>query len=218
MLPFDKYMDIGLSKENPTDTYLIPFYSIPLLHLRIEDWENKKKELFKIFDNVSKDSKVFKVIEDDPYDVETDYHYNFNYETETQKSLNSENIEKIFEDELNFISEVFEIGISVGNVWFEKAKTQRFHSVHNHGVTGFSCVVFMKYSPEEHTPTTFINPITASFGALCPQNQQPPGIREGSMIVFPSFLNHYTEPNNSNVERIILSFNLCVEWNAEKFQ
>lgn len=36
----------------------------------------------------------------------------------------------------------------------------------------------------------------------------PEGIKEGSLILFPSALLHFTAPSYSDEERIILSFNL----------
>ena len=43
-------------------------------------------------------------------------------------------------------------------------------------------------------------------------NIVPPGIREGSLIFFPSYVLHYTAPNQSDVDRIILSFNVNAEY------
>ena len=34
------------------------------------------------------------------------------------------------------------------------------------------------------------------------------GVEEGDLILFPSLIHHYTTPNQSDTERIVLSFNL----------
>lgn len=213
-----KYFNIGISDETPTDNYLIPIFSVPLLHLRIDNWENKKEKLYELYNQVFTNPEIFKTFSDCPFDVETDYHHNFNTECDTQKSNLSDDVSEIFVDELDFISEVFEMDVNVKNSWFERASTAKFHTVHNHGNNGFSCVVFMKYCHEKHTPTVFLDPITASNGPLSPQMQEPPGIKEGSMIVFPSYLYHFTNPNTSDSERIILSFNLSADWTMGKFE
>ena len=35
-----------------------------------------------------------------------------------------------------------------------------------------------------------------------------PDVEEGDLILFPSFIHHYTTPNQTDTERIVLSFNL----------
>lgn len=214
MLKWEKYLDIDTS-----DTYLIPMFSTPILHIKLQDWERKKDELLKIYHERSKDPKVFKRSGLSDLDVETDYHHNFDSEIEEQGSrdLTSEQLDCLLDDELRFVSEIFEFDVKVGNSWFEKASKNRFHTVHNHGAIGLSCVVFLKFDPKHHAPTIFVNPITATFGPNAPYNEMPPGIREGSMIIFPSYLMHYTAPNCSDVDRVILSFNLEVNWEMEKF-
>lgn len=224
MLPYNKYFDLGLTEENPTDTYLIPLFSIPIMHIKINDWNTKKKRLLEMYYKRKSNSEVFKTANHNVYDVETDYHYNFNCDVDNVNNDRdksdlevSELVDQIFNDELDFICDTFEMGVSVGNAWFERAVKNKFHSIHNHGVRGLSCVVFINFDHKKHTPTSFINPITASEGPICPQIEMPPGVREGSLLVFPSYLNHFTEPNESDVERIILSFNLLPEWEHEKF-
>ena len=42
--------------------------------------------------------------------------------------------------------------------------------------------------------------------------RQSMDIKEGDLVLFPSFIHHYTRPSQSDSERIVLSFNLnCYE-------
>ena len=208
MLFYDKYFDIGLNEDNPSADYLIPLYSVPLLHLKVEDWENKKKPFFDLYNKRTSDNTIFKSVGKSLYDVETDYHYQFNeqnYDGITECIIDN------LGNELEIITKIYEMDISIENSWFEKSVKAKYHSVHNHGHMGLSAVLFMKFDPKYHTPTIFINPITASDGRCGPQNEMPPGIREGSLIVFPSYLNHYTSPCETDVERVIMSFNMLLE-------
>lgn len=205
MLYHNKYFDIGLTKDNPSADYLIPLFSVPLLHLKVENWEHKKKYFFDIYNKRKNDNKIFKTASKSNYEVETDYHYNFSeekYDDILKCILNNLN------DELEIITKIYEMDISLQNCWFERSVKTKYHSVHNHGHTGLSAVLFMKFDPKHHTPTVFINPISASDGRCGPQNEMPPGIREGSLIVFPAFLNHYTSICETDEERIIMSFNM----------
>lgn len=205
MLFYDKYFDIGLSEDNPSADYLIPLYSVPLLHIKVEDWENKKKSFFEVYNNRKDNAEVFKTMGKSSYDVQTDYHYNFyeeKYDDIAQCIMDN------LGDELEIITKVYDMDISVENCWFERSVKTKYHSVHNHGHSGLSAVLFMKFDPKYHTPTVFINPMTASDGRCGPQNEMPPGIREGSLIVFPSFVNHYTSPCETDKERVIMSFNM----------
>jgi ectoine hydroxylase-related dioxygenase (phytanoyl-CoA dioxygenase family) len=62
---------------------------------------------------------------------------------------------------------------------------------------------------EKHTPTHFLNPFITSN----PDEQYfvPDGVGEGSILFWPSPILHYTESNKSDVDRIILSFNLSIQ-------
>lgn len=202
MLPYTSYLDI-----NPKDTYIIPLYSVPLIHLKLENWEEKKSILMKTYDSIFVDPNNLNLVETEDYGVVTDYHKAFVEDDFTTTEVICEH----FVDELEFISGVFNTGIQIQNSWFEKSSRNKQHTPHNHGNCGLSCVVFIKFDPKYHTPTIFIDPYLASDSSIAPQNSMPPGIREGSMIVFPSYLMHYTLPNLTDVDRIILSFNLTFE-------
>lgn len=202
MLSYKSYLEI-----NPEDTYIIPLYSVPLIHLKLNDWENKKSILMETYEKVSSNPKSFREEGNTKYSVITDFHQTF----EDEDFSTTEVIVKHFEEELQFISEVFNCYVDVNNSWFEKSSRNRQHPPHTHGNCGLSCVVFIKFDPKYHGPTIFIDPNLASDSPSAPLNQMPPGVREGSMIVFPSYLAHYTLPNQTDVDRIILSFNMSFD-------
>lgn len=199
MLSYKSYLEI-----DPSDTYIIPLYSVPFIHIKLNNWEEKKEILLKRYEEISSNSNSFKQEGDIEYSVITDYHQTYN----DQDFTTSELITNHFQEELEFISEIFNCEVLLNNSWFEKSTFGRQHAPHNHGNCGLSCVVFIKFDPKHHGPTIFIDPNLASDSPMAPLNQMPPGIREGSMIVFPAYLTHYTLPNQSDVDRIILSFNM----------
>ena len=65
--------------------------------------------------------------------------------------------------------------------WFEKSKKFQAHYPHHHGPTGYSCVLYIFYDKEEHTPTTFMNPyLISSIGGQSDWSFE--NAQEGSLL------------------------------------
>ena len=181
--------------------YFHPMFSTPILHVKIDNWIEKKHVLLELFDKHQKNCSLFKEI--DVFDVETDYHHNLDQYNRNRCNYNSEVTDILF-DELKFASEAFGSGVEVVSAWFEKSKKGTHHEAHHHGPTGLSAVCFIEYDKDHHTPTVFLNP-NCSFDH---QLFSPPHVDEGSLIIFPSNIVHYTKPNISDKNRIVLAFNM----------
>lgn len=197
------------------EDFLIPMFSIPLLHIAVRDWESKKQQLLRIYDYIQSNRK-----EQTENDVETDYHYNF----ETPDTCYSSEIASILNEELSIAT--FELLLAdlneetlnndeikkpffiMENSWFERAAKYSSHQVHNHGPTGYSSVCYLQFDNEKHTPTHFLNPFISANP--CEQYFVPQGVGEGSILFWPAPILHYTQTNKSDTDRIILSFNLSV--------
>jgi len=173
--------------------YMVKKFSIPLIHIKIDEWEFKKKEIIKLFS--SSNLKIDKLEK-----VKSDF---FN----KKKNYNNK-IQKIFSNEIKSLEEVVNIkNFIVSNSWIESADRSMFHQIHNHGALGYSAVCFINYDETQHTPTQFISPFNDFInGSIL--SYSPEQISEGSILFFPSIIHHYTIPNESDIERIILSFNL----------
>lgn len=210
--------DFGMYMEppRPGEEYILPAFSVPILHLRVVDWEEKKKALLDIYAERSQNKKVFKtaIAQEIGYDVETDYHYNHDNHL-TEHAGYDGKIEQILEDELGSVCDAFQCAVAVNTSWFEKARKGAKHEVHNHGVEGLSAVCFVDFDPKYHMPTIFCNPLLADATNT---NFVPPNVDEGSLIVFPSYVLHFTQSNLSDVERLILSFNLQVDYGCFTFE
>ena len=72
---------------------------------------------------------------------------------------------------------------------------------------GFSAVCFVEYDQEVHTPTQFIAPFNDFMQGNTLQ-YSPSCVMEGTLLIFPSVIHHFTLPNTSDKRRIALSFNL----------
>jgi hypothetical protein len=205
--------------------FVIPMFSVPLCHIEVKDWKVKKQKLLNLrkYTQTNEEGN-----QSDVFDVTTDYHFN-----NMNGSSYSIDIHMILEDEISLLQDMilhpndfnnmvydilpwreesdgWEYFFKLENSWFEKASKSKQHSAHTHGPVGYSCVLFLDYDLEEHSPTVFLNPFFSSFFG-CPPDYSPNHIvKEGSLICFPSPIVHYTHPNNSSKDRIILSWNMSV--------
>jgi hypothetical protein len=212
----------SLESIDGSNDFVVPMFAVPLVHIQIKDWKNKKSRLLQIYKNTQTNSSSGSSL-----DVDTDYHYN----NRTNSSY-SQDIHNILCDEIAIMEnmllhpndfhevnieypidcedEEIEFYFKLENSWFEKTEKNKRHDVHNHGPVGYSCVVFIDYDPNIHTPTRFYNPYFSSFfGTPC--DYQPRHlVNEGSLICFPSPILHSTDPNISDKDRLILSWNMSV--------
>lgn len=172
-------------------------FVVPFFQLKIIDWETRKENLFKIYDEIESN-----MVSGDQF---SDYNF-----SETNKYIKE--IEKLFINEINAARDSFELNdsiLSVDTAWFQKYMKGHHHEIHNHGYGGLSAVCFLKFEPSEHFPTKFIAPFNNFF--TCDMlDFMPEGVEEGTVIFFPSGLPHYVAPSKSDKTRIILSFNMKI--------
>lgn len=178
--------------------YIIDMFSIPFSHIEVINWEEKKKTLLDMMNDL--EFSLFDM-------VKTSY----NEDPSNNFKLN-EKLYNIFGEELQVFSDQFEFDkkdFLITGSWFQIEEKGMFHRIHNHGHHGFSCVCYIEYDSECHTPTNFIAPY---YDFLSGETVyfSPPNIKEGSLIIFPSFINHYTIPNPVEKLRKILSFNIKI--------
>ena len=95
----------------------------------------------------------------------------------------------------------------IRNSWIEVANKNMDHLVHNHGGLGLSAIVYLDYNPKYHSPTGFVSPINF-FDTGMSSLYFPDNIDDGSLVVFPSAINHFSKRNDSDIPRTILSFNM----------
>lgn len=179
-------------------------FSIPLFKLRVDPWEQKKSLILDLIDGANYTT------DHGPY--HTDYDYRQMEMTEEDDRYNSYSYpiwDILFDDVNNLFSN---LGINlnksnVPNMWSQKYYRCSHHPTHNHGHTGYSCVLYLKFNPEVHKPTRFYSPFNNFFtGSML---WHDPDVREGDMIVFPACIAHESQTQETDEERMILSFNIA---------
>ena len=94
----------------------------------------------------------------------------------------------------------------ISQSWMQQYTKGCFMTPHNHGMTGFSAVYYIKFDPIEHESTRFIAPLN---NFITGDNlEYKPEVNQGTLIFFPSMLMHYVRPTQSDKPRAILSFNI----------
>ena len=168
-------------------------FAIKFVHIKVTNWNEKKKSILKNMGEV--------IHEDIPRGefLETNF-------AEYSKEGDKMNVTSILEEELSeFMIQTGGI-VSVDGSWIERSTKGMHHNIHNHGATGYSAACYVCYNSNIHSPTQFVspfnNPITGEV------IHYEPDVEEGDLILFPSFIHHYTTPNQSDTERVVLSFNL----------
>tara|TARA_Y100000004_G_scaffold69307_1_gene77807 strand:+ start:2533 stop:3204 length:672 start_codon:yes stop_codon:yes gene_type:complete len=193
-------------------------FSVPILTIKVRDWGNKGKYLMKSYLNQFESGEIY------VRGKELLTSYRNDRDMEDPKELDAwvkendkfcENIEDVFEDELSLIYDKIVKPfdplslrkLGVDSAWFQNQNNGTSHNIHTHGSVGLSAVCYVKYNQKYHSPTVFVSSI---FNSITNTNVEwePKDCTEGTLIVFPSNILHYTRPNTSDISRVILSFNL----------
>jgi len=108
--------------------------------------------------------------------------------------------------------------IYITQAWANKAKTNEFHPMHKHPNSILSGVLFVTGEEGDGLPpirfhrSNDLLPLELEFEELNDFNSSCKWFSaiKGRLIIFPSVLDHDVEKNNSDLERITLSFNTFV--------
>ena len=100
----------------------------------------------------------------------------------------------------------------LGNYWFNINHKGSYNTSHNHPLSFFSAVLYIKV-PENSGAIVFKRPDMLKDYIL-PHINTPKNFcswtinpEENLLIIFPSYLYHHVDPNMSNEERISVAFN-----------
>ena len=88
--------------------------------------------------------------------------------------------------------------LNIFNYWFQQYKKKDFHTWHIHGGCNFSCVYYVDID-DNCSKTTF---------RLLDGSEFDVAVKEGDVLVFPSYMPHTSKPNKSNKTKTIISFNM----------
>ena len=166
-------------------------FSIPFCKTSVQNFTEKKQKLinlFKPFDEKKNDEQLA----------------NFNSNRYNTELVNKE-FTDILSDELQSIVNAFKIDFYVSDVWSVTYKENGYHPIHNHGSVGLSCILYLTL-PTDAPKTSFLQPWNNFLTDKTPYAVLD--VKEGDILVVPSFVNHFTQQNKSKSEKRIISWDM----------
>ena len=177
-----------------------PLFEFPSYQYQIGDWEFKKKGLLGRIK-----SSEFRRTE-----LQT-------FETDRQTNNKSyvRYLEEFLRPELFEFCQEAQVTCSMTDAWVVRYDKGDHQTVHNHRGWGFSGIIYVEFDPKVHTPSCFVAPWqnpredTTSLA-------YPTDVKEGTMVIFPSYTLHFVHPNQTRKRRTVLSFDLLPECPAHQ--
>ena len=111
------------------------------------------------------------------------------------------------------------------DIWLNVYSKGEFQEEHSHITPSiflkrahFSCIHYLKFDPEVHKPVVFVDPIedmrynTLEMDSNYYSDKWSPQIREGDLLMFPSYLKHFVDKSDPTPDnpRISISFNIRI--------
>ena len=173
-------------------------FSVPIIHYPIDNWEQNKK---RILDVLPLDCP-------EHCDPENDGLYTDFFLAEDESITEMPEYSKTVIDIIKpYLFDFYKEGkIEFIDMWYQRYYKGVQHTIHNHGHSGWSSVIYVELDPDEHEGTNFISP----FNDMWTGDTQfyTPDVREGDMVLFPSPILHEALPNKSDKRRTVISYNL----------
>ena len=167
-----------------------PIFEVPLLHYSVKNWKQKKQNL----------------VDKLPTNEYTDF---MSYQRDLEVPPYLDELSDCVKDEIQDFQSSYPCPVVISNAWCERANQFDYHPVHQHGATGFSAVLYVEFNSSVHEATKFYSPFNDPINGDLLEYQ--PLVKEGDLIIFPSYLLHEGPINKSNKERVIVSFNIMGE-------
>ena len=118
------------------------------------------------------------------------------------------------------------VELSIKDMWFNYYSNGEYQEPHHHIQGGsinnnqshFSCIHYLKFNENIHEPAIFVDPLslTRAHSVELDSNnyneRYTPKVREGSLLVFPSYLEHFVSKTASTPEypRVTIAFNIIL--------
>ena len=171
----------------PGSLFTIPMWSLPTLN-----FSEKKKQL----------EKLVKAFPEKKHGVQT-----FATNRQSDRTGFAEAFTNIVRDELEMLSKRIEKDIHMEDIWSVSYKKGDYHTPHNHGATGLTGILYLNM-PEDGPVTQYIQPWNDWQSDRTIYYPLP--VVEGTIVVVPKFVRHFTEPSKSKKIKRIISWDMKI--------
>ena len=167
-------------------------FEFPSYRYEIDDWEFKKKGLLNRINRSDLKRSQFQ-----------------NFESNRQTDVNKSwvhYLQDLLKPELSEFCMEAQVSCSMTDAWCVRYQKGDQQTIHNHRGWGFSGILYVEYDPKVHSPTCFMAPWQD------PRNDRTsfatPEVKEGTILIAPSFTHHFVHPNKTRKHRTVISFDL----------
>ena len=169
-----------------------PLFEFPSYQYEVDDWEFKKKGLL---NRINKSKFIRTPLQTYEGDRQTNGKTYVRY------------LGEFLRPELSQFCKEAEVTCSITDAWCIRYQKGDHQIVHNHRGWGFTGVLYVEFDPQVHTPTCFVSPwqeprTDTTFLSF------PKNVKEGTVVIAPSFTHHFVHPNNVRKQRTVISFDL----------
>ena len=171
----------------PGSLFTIPMWSIPTLN-----FSQKKKQL----------EKLVKGFPEKKHGIQT-----FATNRQSDRSGFMEAFSHICGDELGMLSKKIQKDIQIEDIWSVSYKKGDYHTPHDHGSTGLCGILYLNM-PKKAPVTQYIQPWNDWYTDRTIYYPLP--VSEGTIVVTPKFIRHFTEPSRETKVKRIISWDMKI--------
>tara|TARA_B100000073_G_scaffold74960_1_gene56451 strand:- start:49 stop:573 length:525 start_codon:yes stop_codon:yes gene_type:complete len=110
-------------------------------------------------------------------------------------------------DELNMLSKRIQKDIQIEDIWSVSYKKGDYHTPHDHGSTGLAGILYLNM-PKKAPVTQYIQPWNDWYSDRTIYYPLP--VMEGTIVVTPKFVRHFTEPNTDTKLKRVISWDMKI--------
>tara|TARA_B100000424_G_C22651670_1_gene359310 strand:- start:51 stop:575 length:525 start_codon:yes stop_codon:yes gene_type:complete len=167
-------------------------FSIPMWTLPVLNFSKKKKQL----------EQLVKAFPEKKHGLQTFY---------TNRQIERPGFDQAFynilEDEFKMLSQKMKLSMQIEDIWSVTYKRGDYHTPHDHGSTGLAGILYLNM-PKDASPTQYIQPWNHFVSDRT--IYKPVGPVEGTIVITPKFVKHFTEPHKSKKIKRIISWDMKV--------
>ena len=167
-------------------------FSIPMWHVPTLNFSKKKKQL----------ETLCKSFPEKKHGMQP-----FATNRQSDRTGFAEAFSQICGQELNMLSQKIKKDIQIEDIWSVSYKRGDYHTPHNHGATGLTGILYLNM-PKDGALTQYIQPWNDYINDNTIYYPLP--VQEGSIVVVPKFVRHFTEPHKSKKIKRIISWDMKI--------
>ena len=171
----------------PGNLFTIPMWSLPTLN-----FSKKKKQL----------EQLCKSFPETRQGMQT-----FATNRQRERPGFSQAFSEICKDELTMLSKKLERNLQIDDIWSVSYKKGEYHTPHNHGALGLTGILYLNL-PKDGAVTQYIQPWNDWKSDRTIYYPLP--VKEGSIVIVPKFVRHFTEPSRSKKIKRIISWDMSI--------